>query len=278
MKNQKRQFYALSSLILCAFLAVSLAGCGGGGGSSSSGPAYSVTGVGVIMESRLGESSGDMTINSELKRISLPVSGAVAQSNGSLQTASVSDSFLASHVAYIYLTWDAVSSADHYQVTYNGTKVWDSTDPHPADPIYSATAPEAYLDLDKELAGTITSAGQYAFQVLALSGTTVVATLPSVNVSLGRLLENYPTGISYASGSLSWTGVDNASGYRVLVFDSSNTLKADSGSTLLTTLSYSLPGSGLTSGTYYKVIVNALAVGSSGTTVEITRGVTGFTY
>jgi hypothetical protein len=278
MKNQKKQFHRLSLLILFTFLSGSLAGCGGGGSSTTITAAGAVTGIGVIMESRLNEAGGGSNINSEWKRIVLPVKGVTAAVGGTVSTASVSDSFLSSHVAYIFLNWEPVSSASHYKVAYNGTTVWDSDDTNSADPSYDKTDPQAYLDLDDELSGKISSAGQYTFQVTALNGTTTVATYTAVTVSLGRLLENYPTGISYASGSLSWTGVTAASGYRVRIYDGSNILRADSGATLLTTLSHSLASAGLSSGTYYNVFIDAQALNSSETPVEITRGVSGFTY
>ncbi len=266
---------------------LSLAGCGGGGGSKPA-TVYQAMGTGVIMQSKSYETAGliksasFMPINASLKQLDLTARGFRAQTVGTIRaTAAVTADFLSKNVTYIFLTWDKVPNATHYQISYNGNKVWDSSSVSSSDPAFSLADPQAYLDLDGELS-MITAAGTYSFQINALNGDAVVYQFSTVSASLGMTLGNFPTDITYASGTqqLAWTGVTGANGYRVRIYsDSTYTTRLyDSGATLISGTSYSLAGKGLTTGTYYGVIVDAIALDGSGRALEITRGIGGLTY
>jgi hypothetical protein len=280
VKNSKRIF---SVLLFTGILAASLAGCGGGGGSTPP-PAYNVQGVGVIMQNRITAQSLGGSINPAWKTIDLSGTFQPLAAVKNVHALSVSDDFLQNNPAYIYLKWDPVNGASHYQISYQGAVVWDSDDSHTDDPTFIDASPQAYLDLDKELDRKISSAGQYPFQVTAFNEATELAQLPAVTVSLGMILERYPANISYTSSdfSLAWEAVQNASGYRVRVYDGlwAELAAAGSGTTLLTGTNYSISGSGkgLTAGTHYNLTVDAISVDGSGKPVEIARGISGFTY
>jgi hypothetical protein len=284
----------LNWVLIASFLGiiVLLSGCGGGGGGSTP-PAFSnVIGIGVVMQSSssIGIESigGNRSVDPALKEIVLPPNSFRAQQaenfkSNAFKIASMSTTLLTGNPAFIYLQWDPVSGANDYQVSYQGNTVWDSDTTHPhgsqsGDPAFNPAAPKAYLDLDQELNKLISSPDVYTFQITALNGTTTIA-LATVTASLGMYLENYPGNIGYTQGTaqLTWDVVSKASGYHIRAYLEDWTKKLDSGSTLVTGSPYTFTG--LTSGTYYNVTVDAqyLDDGSS-TPLEITRGLTKFQY
>ena len=274
----------ISSLIISALLGITLAGCGGGGGGGNSTPGVinNVIGVGAVMQSKISIMASIGSSSSAWKSIVLPPNGVYSFKPARLlRTAGANTTFPTGSFALIYLKWDPVNNATHYQVTYQGNPVWDSDITYPGDPAFVAANPDAYLNLDNQLADKITAPGNYQFQINALNGSAVVAQSAVITVSLGMYLDNYPvmTATPYNSYTqqLSWTGVTNANGYRVQVYNDDWNLVVDSGSSILITgNSYTI--SGLTSNTHYNVLVDAWALDGSGNPVEITRGVSGFTY
>lgn len=266
---------------------LSLAGCGGGGGSKAP-TVYQASAVGVIMQSKSFEGASfrqgalNGSRDSSLKKLDLVAGGLRTQATGAIgSTAAAPPAFLSANISYVYLTWDRIPNATRYQIVYNGTTVWDSNAVSANDPAFSLTNPQAYLDLDGELT-MINSAGTYQFQINALNGGTTVHQFATVTASLGMVLANFPTDIAYTSGTkqLAWTGVTGASGYRVRIYSDSTYTTGiyDSGTTLLSATGANLAAMSLTTGTLYGVIVDAVAVDSSGKTLEITRGIGGFTF
>lgn len=275
------------ALIVCLFLA----GCLGGGGSVPKPPGYHASGVGVILQSKGGSDPGVRSAKSlfggsSRKRIDFsPGVNPGYAPKGTLRATGVAADVLTHNVTYLVLAWDPVPNATHYRIFYLGNEVWDSSSSatHAGDPAYDPNNPRAYLDLDDELKDeNITQAGEYPFQITALdSHNTVVVQLPEVTVSLGMLLDNFPTSIACTSGSslLTWTGVGGAAGYKVRIYSDANygTMLSDSGTAYLTGTSYDLTGQALTAGAYYGVIVDAAAVSAGGQPLEIMRGIGGFT-
>ncbi len=275
----------ISGLIISALLVITLAGCGGGGTPTPT-PTPEVInnaiGVGVVMQSRISIMASIGSSSSAWKSIVLPSNGVYSYKPARLlRITGANTTFPTGSFAFIYLKWDPVNSATHYQVTYQGNPVWDSNTTYSGDPAFIAANPQAYLNLDNQLANKITAPGNYQFQVNALNGSAVVAQSVVITVSLGMLLDNYPvmTATSYNSSThqLSWTGVTNANGYRVQVYNNDWNLVVDSdSSTLITDNFYTI--SGLTSNTHYNVLVDAWVLDGSGNPVEIYRGISGFTY
>jgi hypothetical protein len=283
-------------LFLTVLTALSLTGCGGGGGHDDSTPPTpptsinSIMGIGVIAQGKGGavnsiapNAVGISSTSPNWKRLDVPLvnqSGQTSQSDKLLASRVNSIAVTGDNVySYIYLSWNAVSGANSYQVLYNGNTVWASGDSHPNDPKDGSTI--AYLDLDDELAGKITAAGSYQFQVKALNSGASVIAAGTLTVSLGVKLGDYPKNISYVSGThqLSWTGVSGANGYRVKLYSDAGykNLSHDSGAKpLLTGASYDLTGK-VSSGFYYGTI-DAWATDANGSPLEIARGISGLTY
>lgn len=281
----------ISGLTLSALLGITLAGCGGGGGGGNSTPGVinNAIGIGVVMQSRISIMASIGSSSSAGKSIVLPPNGVYSLEPARLlRTAGANTTFPTGSFAFIYLKWNPVNNATHYQVTYQGDPVWDSNITYSGDPAFVAANPQAYLNLDYQLKDKITAPGNYQFQINALNGSAVVAQSAVITVSLGNLLDKYPVMADNPYDSttrkLSWTGVDKAAGYRVQVnyVDQNNVrnLVLDSGSsTLITDNFFTIPdNSGLTSGIYYEVLVDAWALDGSGNLAEIYRGVSGFTY
>lgn len=262
-------------LIGLIIMIASLAGCGGGGST----PVYKVHGVGVIIESKSSSSISSISkssyFNPAWKRIDLSLdsfTGVQSQPALGFRAASVTDADLSSNVSFILLTWDVVSGAGHYQVFYQDNMVWDSDNENIADPTFIPSNPQAYLDLDGELSGKITTAGQYEFQIVALQGSTVIVGLPKVTASLGMVLETFPGNVSFASPNLTWDAVTAVSEYKITFnrgdgFIVNNSTPSYNVGTVLTEASQ-----------YYEVWVDARYLDSGGNLVEMTRVIDGFTY
>jgi hypothetical protein len=291
-----RMYRLISRKILCGCVvtllaALTLSGCGGSGGSSSGTPdtpaasITSVMAVGVIAESKTADinsvSLGSGSVSPNWKRLDVPL---VNQTGVTTQRIMANSINLTGKdiYAYIYLAWNAVTGANSYQVCYNGTPVWDSTDSHPNDPAVGPT--QAYLDVNEELSGKISAVGSYSFQIKAFNVNGTLLAEGIVAASLGVKLGDYPKNITYVNGThqLSWTGVSGANGYRVQLYKgadytncSLDSSKAASGS-LIIGAGYDLSGKGLEGD--YAGIVDAYATDSGGHPLEIARGIFGMTY
>ena len=238
--------------VFMALVALGLAGCGGGGSKT---PVYEVkNAIGVIMQSKSDETgSGNPALTEK--------------------------------TAYFYLNWTKVSGATKYTINcveLENAEIWNTETVNPNnDGTFNWNNPEAYMDLDEELP-MIHEGGKYSFKIVAWNGATIIHEFPAVTVSLGEVLKSYPEHIQYnaETQTLSWETVNEARGYRVTVYADSNyqEKRFNSGADLLKMDSYSLAGKGLSTGSYYSVIVDAVAVDQTGRTVEITRGVSGFNF
>ncbi len=186
--------------------------------------------------------------------------------------ASSSGMDLKNYICFILLAWDKVSGAGHYQVFYQGSKVWDSVTVNTADPAFKPESPQAYLDLDGELKDTITTSGRYEFQIMALNGDTIIKELPRVTASLGLNLQSIPQ-INFSLPNLTWSTVTNANEYRI----SFNGVNADTvnGSTVSYNVSAKLATPPQQT---YEVWVDARYSDGNGNPVEINRGIGGFSY
>ena len=153
--------------------------------------------------------------------------------------------------------------------------VWNSEDSHHEDPAYDPDNPDAYLDLGSELAGHINSVGSYYFKIVGFNAAEdTIKELPDMLVSIGVLLDDYPRNLNYNTSQLSWSAVPGANGYRVQIYDESETKVYDSTMNLLNQTYISVPG-GLVAGQYYTWRVDSHAL-DTGWSAEITRGLSGF--
>lgn len=211
-------------IITVLVIGIFLTGCGGsnkGDGNPPPGVINNAIGVGVIIQSR-----STMTFSSfnghpagvTWKKVDLaPGTGGVQAVPLARQRYQAAAFDLTDKLALILLAWEKVAGAGHYQVFYQGIKVWDSaTVDITKDPAFEANTPQAYLDSDDngELSGIITGAGQYPFQIKALSGNAVIAQA-SVTASLGVHLQSLPANIVFNDPNLTWNPVTKANEYRI---------------------------------------------------------------
>ncbi len=272
-------------LIIAAHLGITLAGCGGssGGGkkspSSTPGVINNTIGVGVIMQSRstmtFSSFNGHPT-GTAWKKIDLaPGTGGVREVPLARQTYRAAALDLTDKLALILLVWEKVAGAGHYQVFYQGNKVWDSaTVDITKDPAFETNNPQAYLDSDDngELSGIITGTGQYSFQIKALSGNAVIAQA-SVTASLGIHLQSLPANIGFSNPNLTWDPVTSVNEYRInfkLAGEDTVTKATVESGTVSYNVSLTLGAS--TGGRYYDVYFDARYL-EGGNPVEISRGI-----
>lgn len=270
----------LKTVLSLTIVALTLAGCGGGG---SKPPVYHALGVGVIMQSRSAinalsfDADQRPCFDPNWKRLDFsPASLTAVQSKASsvIRLASVSDDVLNENVSFILLTWDAVRNANRYQVYYGEEIVWDSnTVNEDMDPAFEPGNPQAYLDLDEELAGRITTAGVYEFEIVALNGGVEKVRLPLVTASLGMILETLPDNITFsAPSSLTWNAVAATSEYRITLTGVAP-VAVEGGLTSFDVATV------LTAGPeYYEAWVDARYLDDGGNLVEVTRGIGGFDF
>ncbi len=261
-------------------------------------PAYEVLGFGAIVESLssragLRTATGHADLKSAIHHEAAsrhlgPIPGAVARGYRPAE-----ESVLADNISFFHLSWAPLAEGwiSHYVIHYLGPDgsqnelVWDSNDLHAEDPGYVDSDPAAYLDLTYELTGLVSTAGTYQFRITGYSADDSQSkALPAITVSLGMLLDNFPTDLQFAGTLLSWTGVIGADGYRAGIFagddmDLSGPAIWDSGDTLLPpSPTYVDVSAVLIVDTYYYSSVIARALDETGWTAEVTRGISGFVY
>jgi hypothetical protein len=96
-------------------------------------------------------------------------------SKGIYALQSMSNEVLQKNVALLYLKWEEL--------------VWDAAEEHAEDPAYDPEAPEAYLDLEDELAGYVDGVGKYYFKIEGTGGAgNTIKVLPVVEASLACCL------------------------------------------------------------------------------------------
>ncbi|MCK4259367.1 MAG: hypothetical protein KAX49_10340 [Halanaerobiales bacterium] len=246
--------------------------------------AYQMLGVGVIIQSTTNMQSLSVPLKKSLATNKQDLLQEMVRRDYSFQLTSFSlASFtnLTDEISMVILKWEDLS-ASQYQIYYLGTGgetaklVWDSNYLADADdPDFDPTHPVAYLDLGYELANVISDAGEYQFQVVGYDDTgTLIAELPVVIVSLGMVLENYPTGLSRSNDQLSWTEVIGADGYNIAIYDQNDALQQTDWEVGTSTMIREY----LISGEYYTWMVDGQAIDESGWPIEITRGISGFIW
>lgn len=270
--------------LLALIASIFLNGCGGGSGGGNNGddnPTYKSLGVGVTIQSSSDSKMQSMSYQATgfgWKRIDLSLNAPKAQMVPVFRTADSSNSAGIDPTKNIYLmllAWDKVDRAGHYQVFYQGNKVWDSdTFDIIADGAFDKENPQAYLDFDDELKTVTLAAGPYQFEIKALDGNTVIAELPKVNASLGVYLQAIPeiSDFNVTKPDLKWSAITNTIEYRIS-FNGVNTATVG-----YSTLSYDVMQKLTASATYYRVWIDARYLDANGNPVEITRGRGGFTY
>ena len=195
-------------------------------------------------------------------------------------------SLINENIGFFFITWEAIPEGwtNHYAIQFLGTDgiievpVWYSNEEHLEDPDYNPLTPEAYLDLSSELAGIVDASGTYLFRIIGINtNETQVKVLPSISISLGTHLYQYPESLDFNGDKLSWTQVPGADGYRVQVYDDDTRVydTKEALGYLLTGTVLDVPTE-LTTGEYYTWHVDAHANDDTGWVVEITRGISGF--
>ena len=272
--------------LLALIASVFLNGCGGGSGGGNSGdnnnnPTYKSLGVGVTIQSSSDPKTQSMSYQAtgfDWKRIDLPLNAPRVQMAPVFRMTDFSSSAgldPAKNIYLILLAWDKVDGAGHYQVFYQGNKVWDSdTFDTIADGAFDKDNPQAYLDFDDELKTGTLAAGEYQFEIKALDGNTVIAELPKVNASLGVYLQAIPEigDFNVTKPNLTWNAITNTTEYRIS-FNGVNTATVGS-----STLSYDVGQKLTASATYYRVWIDARYSEANGNPVEIARGRGGLSY
>ena len=288
--------------LLTVLFILIVSGCGGGSGGGGGDTA--ITGdpiwnawYGVVAESAtasfssLSTASASISTNeSALKNViateSFVTNSKLTFSSAGFSTFNINqDIWNNSSIKYIYLDWASLKGATYYLVYFLGTdgskneEVWDSRDTHPNDPTYTN---KAFLDLSDELSVFVTDQGEYQFKVIAYNNS-YSKEYPVVTVSIGKLLSNIPTGLTCdtTSKELTWTGVAEASGYKVAIYSDPalQTQEWNSGEELLTstttTITTSFSTKVLPIGEYYWAAF-AYAI-QDGKTAEINFAISAFT-
>lgn len=273
-----------------------LTGCGGGGGGKkkddkTNPPNYKAMGVGVIIQGQ--SNTGSLSVGSYgtfrkldiyRKWIDLAPGGPQPRVQSTLvfRATAVSKEFLEDNTALILLAWDKVSGADHYHIYYGSAKVWESdkVDAGKDPGGFNPNNPMAYLDLDHELIGKISTAGEYRFQIVAVNaGDTEVTRLSEVSASLGMVLGQIPQNIKYNNPNLTWDNIANAHEYKMTIFNEDQyELSTFIYPVITRNASYDISSITDINHGHYNVWVDARYLDSLGNVKEIIRGIGGFDY
>lgn len=255
--------------------------------------AYEILGVGVVIESiddsiTTAAVSGCQRVKTLLDRemVRFPSSNMKSRK---APTREASDALLAGNISFFKITWEPLKETwvHHYRIDYVDddvvTLVWDSQDAHPEDPDFDSAHPAAYLDLDNELVGIISSAGKYQFRITGLrADENQEKELPVIDASIGMFLDTFPTKLTKNGAQLSWTAVTGASGYRVRVCSDVSLSEIseawESGDELLAPETTQVTPTGLTAENDYYWSVGDYANDGTGWTAEIALGRSGMTY
>lgn len=192
--------------------------------------AYQITGIGVILQSMTttlqNQTTGNQysAINQQVEEMdwaNLAREDSLYSITEKSLEKNMEKADLINKIALILIKWKPIQQVISYKIKYNNQEIWNSKNLNEnVDPAFNSDEPEAYLDLNDELAGKITETGSYQFQIIGVKNSGEIK-LPVINTSLGQMTDNYPDNINYDenSGILNWqlNNEPNNVSYRVSI-------------------------------------------------------------